>query len=76
MAIAARIVGDVEVAASVFTDIHVAAQSGGATLFDGAHDLQMLNGKRVILPVLFAMRPEDVGNFQLKAMVVRNVLGR
>jgi hypothetical protein len=63
-------------AAIVFADIHVAAQSGGATLLDVTHDVQMLNGKRVIFPVLFSMSPEDVGNFQLKAMAVRDLLGR
>jgi hypothetical protein len=76
MAVAARIVRDVEVAAIVFTDIHVPAQSGGATLFDVAHDLKMFIGKRVSIPVVLAMGTEDIGNFQLSTMVVRGLLGR
>jgi hypothetical protein len=52
------------------------AQSGGATLFEVVHDVQMLNGKRMIFPVLVSMSPEDVGNFQLNAMFVQGLLGR
>ena len=76
MAVAARIIRDVEVAAIVFTDIHVPAQSGGATLFDVAHDLEMFSGKRVSVPVSRTVGAEDVGNFQLSTMVVRGLLGR
>lgn len=59
-----------EVAAIVFAHIHVSAQCGCATPFDVTHDPQMLNGKRMILPILLAVNTKDVGNFQREAMVV------
>jgi hypothetical protein len=64
VAVAAGVIGDGQVAAALAAHVQVAAQAGGAALFDIPHGLALWPTEAMIFPILRAMAAKDLGHLQ------------
>lgn len=54
----------------MLTNIDMAAQCRGTAAFDSIHDIQVLDGKGILLAILLSMSTKNVGHFYRCAPVV------
>jgi hypothetical protein len=64
VAVAAGVIGDGGVAATMAANVHVSAQTGGAAAFDIAHSLMLPGAEAMVLAVAWAVVAKDLGHIQ------------